>query len=416
MTAHPTRRADRWERRVQLAAHPLGYPLLRGLARLGPVVRVPRVGVVVSDAAVARAVLGDPSAFRKTGPGSPAALWTPVVGPSVLLNMEGPDHARLRTALSELFTPRAVEELVAASAVPELVRRRLVAGEEVDLVAATASMAGAAIAELVGLGEPAETRTGASGRGGTAAGPARADTRSGGFGPPGPALDAARALTGMVRLGRPSLTTRQVTRARAALATLTAPAVAAYREGDPSTVPGRMRALGLDEEEARGAVAAFALTGTETVVSFVPRLVALVHDAGLLDAVAADPDTAETVTTEALRVVAPSPVMLRSVARPGVVGDTEVRPGDRVVIATVSAARATGGFDPQRPHPPAVRNLWFGAGPHFCLGMPLATAQIRALRTAVLDAHRERPVRVLRRRVARQVLVPGYRELVVGHG
>lgn len=388
-------RADRWERRVQLAAHPLGYPLLRGLARLGPVVRVPRVGVVVSDAAVARAVLGDPGTFRKTGPGSPAALWTPVVGPSVLLNMEGAEHARLRGALSELFTPRAVEELVGASPVPERVAAMLAAGRPVDVVAATAAMAGSVISELVGLGP--------------STGPA-----GGAFGGTGPALHAARALTSMVRLGRPSLTARQTTRARAALATLTAPAVAAYRHGDPATVPGRMRALGLDEDEARGAVAAFALTGTETVVSFVPRLVALLHDAALLDAAAADEGLAERATTEALRVVAPSPVMLRSVATAGVVGDVAVGPGDRVVIATVSAARASGGFDPHRPHPPAVRNLWFGAGPHFCLGMPLATAQIRALRTVVLAAHRARPLRILRRRTARRVLVPGYRELVLG--
>ena len=53
-----------------------------------------------------------------------------------------------------------------------------------------------------------------------------------------------------------------------------------------------MRALGLTEREALGAVAAFALTGTETVASFVPRLVALLADHGLLAAVA--PTTSAT--------------------------------------------------------------------------------------------------------------------------
>ncbi|HXV91849.1 MAG TPA: cytochrome P450, partial [Pseudonocardia sp.] len=91
-----------WERRLQLTAHPVAYPALRGVARLGPVVRLPRVGVVVSDAAVARTVLTDPATFTKTGPGSPADLWTPVVGPSVLLNMEGPAHTELRRTLAEL--------------------------------------------------------------------------------------------------------------------------------------------------------------------------------------------------------------------------------------------------------------------------------------------------------------------------
>jgi cytochrome P450 len=370
--------ADAWERRVQLGAHPLAYPLVRGLARVGPVVRVPRVGVVVSDAALARAVLTDPAAFTKTGPGSPAALWTPVVGPSVLLNMEGPEHAALRRALSDLFTPAAVRELCERVAAPvcTALGERLARGEAVDLVPVAQRLAGAVIAGLVGL----DARTAA-----------------------GPAFAAASAVTSMVRLARPELTPRQVARGRAALAGLTAPAAGAYRAGDPGTVPGRMRALGLTETEALGAVAAFALTGTETVVSFVPRLVALRHDARVLDRDVEDLD-------EELRVAVPSPVMLRRVAAPARIGDEPVAPGDRVVIATLNAARAHGPYAPGRAHPPELRRLWFGAGPHFCLGMPLALEQARRVLAAVRAAG---PVRVVRRRVARRVLVPAYRELVV---
>lgn len=380
-----SRMRDGWERRVQLGAHPVAYPLVRALARIGPVVRVPRVGVVVSDAALARAVLTDTAAFAKTGPGSPAALWTPVVGPSVLLNMEGTGHAALRRALADLFTPGAVAALLAGETCDRL-RDRLAAGEAVDLVPVAQRLAGAVIAGLVGL-----------------------DARAAA----GPVFAAATAVTSMVRLARPELTPRQVARGRAALEAITAPAVSAYRDGDPATVPGRMRALGLTEHEARGAVAAFALTGTETVVSFVPRLVALLHDSGLLDAVALDRARVDAVIDEGLRVTVPSPVMLRRVAAPARIGTVDVRPGDRVVIATVSAARAPGPFDPDRPHPPELRRLWFGAGPHFCLGMPLATAQTRLVLDAVLDAHRARPLRVVRRRVARRVLIPGYRELTV---
>ncbi|MCX6466840.1 MAG: hypothetical protein NTW05_25115, partial [Pseudonocardiales bacterium] len=367
-----------WERRVQLGAHPVAYPLVRSLARVGPVVRVPRVGVVVSDAALVRRVLLDTDAFTKTGPGSPAALWTPVVGPSVLLNMEGPGHAALRRALGELFTPAAVTALcgeVAAPLCAELARR-LAAGEAVDLVPVAQRLAGAVIAGLIGLDAA------------TAAGPAFA---------------AATSVTAMVRLARPELTPRQVARGRAALARITAPAATAYRDGDPGTVPGRMRALGLSEREALGAVAAFALTGTETVVSFLPRLVALRHDAGVLD----DPDER---FDEELRVTVPSPVMLRRVAAPARIGDVAVAPGERVVLATLNAARAHGPYAPGRAHPPELRSLWFGAGPHFCLGMPLALEQARRVMAAVRGAG---PVRVVRRRVAHRVLIPAYRELVV---
>lgn len=365
---------------MQLAAHPVAYPLVRAVARIGPVVRVPRVGVVVSDAALARAVLTDTAAFTKTGPGSPADLWTPVVGPSALLNMEGAEHAELRRRLADLFTPRAVAELVARASASLDVERPL------DIVALTRRLAGAVIAELVGLDPNLAA---------------------------GPAFAAATAVTGQVRLARPQLTPTQVGTARAAMAELTGPADAAYRAGDPATVPGRMRSLGLSEGESRGAVAAFVLTGTETLVSFVPRLVAILLDTGWHDRLAADPSRTDDAIADALRVTVPSPVMLRSVAAPARIGRMAVRPGERIVIATVSAARALGGFDPDRPHPPELRRLWFGAGPHFCLGMPLATAEIRTVLDAVLAAHRERPWRIVRRRAARGVLIPAYRELVL---
>ncbi|GAA3849733.1 cytochrome P450 [Saccharothrix violaceirubra] len=371
------------ETRLQLAAHPVAYPLLRGIALLGPAVRVPRVGVVVSDAALAKEVLTDTAKFTKTGPGSPADLWTPVVGPSVLLNMDGAAHVALRRKLSGLFTPRAVAGLCARAGEGPLSRLRddLASGHEVDLVAVVRDLVGAVICGLVGL-DAAQARQ---------------------------AADAGSAITGMVRLGRPRLGPAQVARARAALGTLTTPAAKAYAEGDPSTVPGRMRELGLGEDEALGAVAAFVLTGTETLVSYIPRLVALLHDSGWLTRLLAEPERTGDVVAEALRVTVPSPVMLRSVAVDTWVGPVAVRRGDRVVIATISAC-ALGPFDPDRPHPHAVRQLWFGAGPHFCLGMPLADAEIRAFLDAVLSAA---PVSIVERKAARRVLVPHYERLVV---
>ncbi|MBD5787749.1 cytochrome P450 [Cellulosimicrobium terreum] len=395
----------RWEERVQRGAHPLVYPAIRGLRRIGPVVRVPGIGVVVSDAATAREVLLDTERFTKVGPGSPSDLWTPVLGPSVLLNMEGVDHARLRRALSGLFTPRAVRELVAAS-VPDVLAGlapRLLAGERVDLVAETATMAGTVICAMTGLP------------------PTDAAVRD--------AMTAAQSVVGMVRLHRRSLTTTQVAHARAVLARLSEPARDAYRDGDPATVPGRMRELGLTEAEAMGAVGAFVLTGTETIQSFVPRLVALTADTGWLDRLlAADPQAQgdagreaaarrSRVVEEALRVTAPTPAMLRAVRTEASVGDVPVHPGDRVVVATVSCCKDAGPFDPDTPVGPAVRNLWFGAGPHFCLGMPLAMAQV----DAVLDALRPvavagRTLRVVDRATSRGVLIPAYRSLVVQAG
>ncbi|QKW34569.1 cytochrome P450 [Actinomadura sp. NAK00032] len=376
-----------WEERLYLAAHPLAYPLLRGVARRGAVVRVPGVGVVVNDAAAAREVLMDGETFRKDGPGSPGDLWTPVLGPSVLLNMEGEAHRALRRRLTELFVPSYTGALCARVLDEPLERLagRLGRGATVDLVDTSRVLAGTVIGEVIGLegGSEAVYRD---------------------------LFEQGERIVSMVSLRTRRLSPAQVRRARDVLDPLGDIAAKAYRAGDESTVMGRMRALGLSADEARGAAGAFFLTGTETVATLLPRLIALLADHGQLARVAADPALLDRAVEEAMRVTTPTPVMLRSVHRPAAVGGVAIRPGDRVLIATHNCCRALGPFDLDRPHPPELRRLWFGAGPHFCLGYPLAMAQIRLVARTLLAAA---PLRITRRAAARGVLIPTYRYLAV---
>jgi cytochrome P450 len=110
-------------------------------------------------------------------------------------------------------------------------------------------------------------------------------------------------------------------------------------------------------------------------------------------------------------VTTPSPVMLRSTIAADRIGDVAVRPGDRVILATFAANRALGEFDPATNAAAELKQLWFGAGTHYCLGAPLAMAQIRL----TLDALLATPsLRVLSRRPARGVLIPSYASLVLG--
>ena len=352
------------------------------------VLRVPGLGTVVTDAALLRAVLMDTASFAKQGPGSPSELWTPVLGPRVLLNMEGAEHAELRRRLAPLFTPAAVGALV-----------DLTLGDPFAAL-------GARLADGVTLGE---ARRHASAVISTLVGlpPEAVDDRL---------FRRIATVTGAVRLSRPRMTPAQVRHAREVMAELTGHAADAWRTGDPATVPGRMRELGLDEVESLGAVGAFVLTGTETLVAYLPRLVCLLSDTGWLERLAAERDRAlvEAAIAEGLRVTTPSPVMLRSVVREARIGDVAVRPGERVVLATFLANRIVPGFDPVGNPAASLRQLWFGAGSHFCLGAPLAMAQVRGLVGAVLDAAERRPLAVRSRRVARGVLIPGYRSVHVG--
>lgn len=373
--------AARWEERVMRSAHPLVYPLVKAARR--PVLRVPGLGVLVRDAGLLRATLMNTESFSKIGPGSPSDLWTPVLGPSVLLNMEGADHLALRRKLGSLFAPAYVDALAASSLPTAQLTERLRAGEPVDVVAEVRRYASIMISQLCGLNASIVDDD---------------------------LFRRVSSITGFVRLARPRLTPSQVQRARGILDELTQHARIAYRSGDEATVPGRMRSLGLSEDEAMGAVGAFVLTGTETLVSYIPRLIAILVDSGWLPQLAADRTLLEPAIAEGLRVTTPSPVMLRSVVAPDTIGPVAVRPGDRVILATFVANRALGPFDPALNTAAALKQLWFGAGSHFCLGAPLAMAQIRLTLDAILAAGN---VHIVRRSTARGVLIPSYASLVV---
>lgn len=386
-----------WERRLQLAAHPIAYPLVSAVARRGPVVRVPGVGVVVSDPDLARQVLLDPEGFRKDGPGSSGALWTPVLGPAVLLNMEGEEHRKLRAALAGLFTRTQANDLCARVLGPILrsTKDRLAAGEAVDLVALTRNAAGTVIGELLGLADAAGDEV----------------------------FERGEKIVRMVRLRTRELRPAQVARAKEVLADLVAAAGDSYDRADPESMMGRLRDYGLDRTQALGLAAAFLLTGTETIATAAPRAFALWHDSGLLASLMAGPDSAlgsagpgdlDAAIDEAMRVITPSPAMLRRAAREAELGGVAVREGDRILIATALCDLAAGPFDRAAAlgrcpaHDP--RRLWFGAGPHYCIGAPLALAEIRVLMHAVLAAGADQ---IVHRRAARGVLIPTYARLEV---
>jgi cytochrome P450 len=372
--------ARRNEERVLRAAHPVAFPLLSAVR--GPVRRIPGLGVLVKDAALLRATLMDTEGFTKNGPGAPSDLWTPVLGPSVLLNMEGVEHGLLRRKLGPLFAPAFVDALVGDSlgASTRELAAALARGERVDLVAHSRRSASAVIARLVGLDASVVDDD---------------------------LFTRVSRVTGFVTLARPRLTPPQLAVARGILAELGEHARRAYA-GDESTVPGRMRALGLDEREALGAVAAFVLTGTETIVSYVPRLAAILIDSGWLPRLAADPQLVDAAVAEGLRVTTPSPMMLRSAVHPRSLGGVRVKPGERILLGTYWANRALGEFDPATNPAAQLKQLWFGAGAHYCLGAPLAMAQIRLTLGALLETP---SLRVASRRPSRGVLIPSYASL-----
>jgi cytochrome P450 len=68
-------------------------------------------------------------------------------------------------------------------------------------------------------------------------------------------------------------------------------------------------------------------------------------------------------------------------------------------------------FDITRPLDPRLRQLPFGAGPHFCLGYGLAQRELRTVLETLLTLPGD--VKIVGRRYARGVPIPAYARLLV---
>lgn len=434
MTPLPTTRHELgllWRARPAMAGLLLAG---QGLARLpGPAIRsVPGIGWVTGDPVVAREVLKDHQSFTMVGEGGVGDLWAQILGEWVRDLFDGPGHHDLRTRARDLFTERSAAELVAEAWGPVLsdVGTRLSAGEPVDIAHTARVLVGRMMIELLGIPAPAGPGPDAS----TGTTPAWPDDNG--------ALAAFRTGERLAKLalGTATSTTLSPTAiAEAKLITdeLTAGVPEAFRTAPPTRLLGRARELGLGLEETTGLASLLMVAGTETSASAMMRTTALLVDTGeqhrlLADLAAgaagtgpAGADTSSSATTppgtdpwepvvrEGLRVTSPASVIGRGVSRDVEIGGARLRAGDRIMLLVWSANAAAGPFRADREYVRETRQLWFGAGRHLCLGAALARAEISALLRVLWPADGAVPLRVVRRRAARRVIVPGYEELVV---
>jgi cytochrome P450 len=132
----------------------------------------------------------------------------------------------------------------------------------------------------------------------------------------------------------------------------------------------------------------FAVAGNETLRNGLPgACIALLEHPAAQDELRADPALMPTAVEEMLRWWTPVMTFRRTAAADCELSGQCISKGDKVVVSFTSANRdeavfsAPGHFDIRRhPNPHFV----FGHGPHFCLGAHLARTQMRALFGEVL--------------------------------
>ncbi len=382
--------------RVLIAAHPVAWTFAR-LARYGgPVLRIPGVGLVVNDVEIAREVLHRETDFSKRGRGGFIDNITQLFGPFALANMEGDEHRRLRGMLGDLLSPANSTQLLRSYEVPlEALRDTLAAGETVDLVRFMHIMSGRLIFDMMGVR------------------------------PPGADADAAAlALIALGQrlssaLGTRPLAEREQREWGESVERLAAFAHEGYHAADAPecSLVRRLRDRGLSFEEAKGVLTMFFLAGTLTTAAALPRIVSLLVDSGQMARLHTHPEEIPQAIAEGLRYITPVPATIRIATHDARLGARLVCAGERVVILTCNLARDRNlfpdpdRFDISRVHDPRARHLWFGAGPHFCIGFALAQRELHAALAALAAA--PGTLRIVRRRAARGVLLPAFASLEI---
>ncbi|MGH9010246.1 MAG: cytochrome P450 [Acidimicrobiia bacterium] len=393
------------------------YAVLAELRRTSPVVWLDEPAVdawpagpgfwAVLRHAAAKHVLSHPEVFSSQlgatqirDPSTPEAL---AYVRRMMINVDPPEHNRLRSLLNRAFTPRAIarlEEQIGRWA-HDLVAA-VAADGQCDFAKVAADLPLLTLAEVFGV--PAEDRW------------LMFDwsNRVIGYQDPDYAVSsvatAAGGGTGLAastEMARQALARRPVPdeagrmpdpRTREGLADLYAyaNALGSYKREHPGAdvmsnlmtyVDAQDGRVGLEEFENMFFL--FSVAGNETLRNGIPGgMVALTMDPDVQRRLRADRSLLPTAVEEMLRWWTPVMHFRRTAAVDTELAGVKIRAGDKVVVWFSAANRDPDVFPEPDTFDPARspnEHLSFGHGPHFCLGAHLARVQMRAMFSAVLD-------------------------------
>ncbi|HEY3907068.1 MAG TPA: cytochrome P450 [Streptosporangiaceae bacterium] len=316
----------------------------------------------------------------------------------MMLNMDPPDHSRLRRLLNRSFTRRAVlelEERIRSHARTICERAFAGSGGEVDFAKEVAAdLPLLTLADVLGV--PPQDRRLLFDWSNRVIGYQDPDyANSAEFDPAGGTAMARDALAlrpkpaGDGRMPDP--------RTREGMPDLYAYAHLLAQEKRRRPGPDVMSILLAQVDDDGGQVSVaefenmfwlFAVAGNETLRNGLPgACIALLDHPGAQSDLRAHPELMSTAAEEMLRWWTPVMTFRRTATADCELGGQRIGAGDKVVVSFASANRDEAVFaDPdafdlrRQPNP----HLVFGHGPHFCLGAHLARVQVSALFDEVL--------------------------------
>lgn len=358
------------------------------------VLRHPDVVRVLRDAKTFSSWLG---ATQIRDPATPADLD---YVRRMMLNMDPPEHSRLRRMLARSFTPRAISALEGqiAGHARDIVDRMLAGDRECDFAKdVAADLPLLALADILGV--PAQDRwlmfdwsnrvigwqdpdyassAAFTGEGGSDLAEAALAVR------PSPGEDG-RMPDPRSRAGMPDLyvyAARLGERKRAIPGDDVMSILMAQRD-DAAGGDGHVTV-----EEFENLFWLFAVAGNETLRNGIPGgMIALLEHPEAQQALRDEPGRIGDVVDELLRWWTPVMTFRRTATKDTQIAGQRIAAGDKVVVSFASANRDESVFvEPDRfdLDRNAKAHLAFGHGPHFCLGAHLARVQMRSLLHEVL--------------------------------
>jgi hypothetical protein len=323
------------------------YPLYEEIRRRGDLSPTPWIGYQSASHRLCRAVLRD-RRWSVAGDGPRRGH-----GQLSFLEMDPPDHTRLRRLAAPAFSPRVLPGFEARilAVVDSLLDAA--AADRFDLVSGLAApMPITVITDLLGV---ADADAGAFARYGATIGSALSGVRS--------VPHAVRLLEANRRLGE-----------------IFAETFAAKRRQPGEDLVSRLVAAGADEvapDELVPLCTLLLIAGFETTVNLIGNTVlALLEHPDQWHAVVSDPSLAGAAVEETLRYDPPVQRTLRVLTEDAELAGQPLRRGQGVLLLLAGANRDPEAFpDPHRfdlSRTGQPEHLAFSAGIHYCLGAPLA--------------------------------------------
>jgi len=365
------------------AVLPDPYPVLAALREASPFTAADGALMVIGRHEDCSQVLRDPRSSSERGRSRLAPAGIREQRAPSFLSLDPPDHTRLRRLVSKAFAPRVIADLaprirevcddLLSAAAPDRPGRL----EVVSQLACPLPLR--IISELLGV--PAEDRSRFAGWSASLA-------RS--LQPQFAAADPA--------LVSPSAGTADARQARLEFAGYFRELIAA-RRGRPARdllselIRAEEDGQHLSEQELIATCVLLLVAGHETTVGLISNaILALLRHPRQLDALRADPGLAAGAVEETLRYDAPVQLTARIARGSLAVGPACAPDGAALLLLLAATGRDPRVFaDPDRfdIRRRSGGHLAFAAGPHFCLGAPLArleaTIAVQAFATRVAD-------------------------------